>query len=162
MKTHHTTKPNPLQCNRCQELFKNKEELKHHDLNSDCPIRCPICRQEFGRKSIRQTHQDEKHVNENRGSQFMEIDEVLDDQIQKNLKSFRDSLKKGKAPMDPTLDQWIESNTKFYLIARPQKSNAQLELGQWYTMYSTLSPNANVPHPCTLDMLRNSSRYHQH
>ncbi len=88
-------------------------------------------------------------MDEDTVSKFMEIDDAMDEKIRENLKSYADSLKKGKKRSDPTMDQWIEQNTAQYMIGRPSKANAKLELGQWYTIFSTLSPGTVVlEHPC--------------
>jgi len=147
MKSHHTKKPNPLQCSRCQEEFENQETLKHHELSVDCLIKCPNCPLEFDRKALRQAHQEEEHVNDDVKSKFMEIDESMDEKIKKTLKSYGDALKKGKA-IDPAMEKWIEANTKRYMVGRRSTANAKLELGQWYTIFRTLSPREVLKHPC--------------
>ncbi len=151
MQSHHTKKPNLLQCTRCQEEFENQDLLKSHEMNVDCPIRCPDCREEFEKKAMRQAHQEERHLEETKESRFMEIDDAMDKKIKESLKSYVDSLKKGKGPIDPTLDQWIEANTDRYMIGRSSKRNPKLELGQWYIIFSTLASDTRVlEHPCKI------------
>ena len=149
MQSHHIIKPNLLQCNRCQEEFKNQDLLKSHEMNVDCPIRCPNCREEFEKKTMRQAHQEEKHIEETKESRFMEIDDAMDKKIKENLKAYVDSLKKGKGPISHALEQWIAANTARYMIGRSSKANPKLELGQWYTIFSTLASETKVlEHPC--------------
>jgi hypothetical protein len=149
MQSHHTKKSNLLQCTRCQEGFKNQDLLKSHEMNVDCPIRCPDCREEFPKKSIRQTHQEERHIAETKESRFMEIDDDMDKKIKESFKAYADSLKKGKGYIDPIREQWVEANTDRYMIGRSSKHNPKLELGQWYIIFSTLTSGAKVPeHPC--------------
>jgi hypothetical protein len=137
-------------------VFKNKKALKDHEKNVDCLIKCPICRQEFDKKTMRQEHQESEHVDHDEISPFLEIDESLDEKLRENLKRYSESVKKsqgkGKSTSDPALDQWIEANIERYLNGRTSKPNATLELGQWYTIFKTLS-NGEVPaHPCKLKL----------
>jgi hypothetical protein len=97
---------------------------------------------------MRLAHQEQDHIDEDEGSQFLEIDETLDDKLKENLKTYNDSLKKGKGPIDAKMEEWIVANTQRYMNGRPSKANAKLELGQWYTIFKTLL-DADVPkHPC--------------
>lgn len=78
----------------------------------------------------------------------MEIDDAMDKKIKENLKAYVGSLNKGKGPIDPILERWIEANTDRYMIGR-SKPNPKLELGQWYIIFSTLASDAMVlEHPC--------------
>lgn len=83
-------------------------------------------------------------------SGFMEIDEAMDEKIKENLKCYSDSLKKGKGCSDPAMEKWITKNTAQYMIGRPLKANAKLELGQWYTIFRTLSRREVLEIPCEL------------
>ncbi|KAH8590140.1 hypothetical protein B0O99DRAFT_311107 [Bisporella sp. PMI_857] len=145
MKSHHTvkrSKANLLQCSRCQKTFKSKEKFDDHEVNDDCPIRCPICNMEFEQKSFRQTHRIKDHNEENsKLLEFIEIDEHLDKKLREALKAWGDSVKnkKGKGATDPAMEEWIERNIQRYMIGRQPTANARLELGQWYTMFQTLS-----------------------
>jgi hypothetical protein len=154
MQSHHTKNPkklNPLQCTRCQEGFKNQDLLKRHEMNVDCPIRCPDCPEEFEKKALRQAHQEERHLGEIDELRFMEIDDAMEKKIKENLKGYVDSLKKGKGSIDETREKWIEVNTHRYMIGRSSKPNPKLELGQWYIIYRTLASDAEVPeHPCKI------------
>ena len=149
MKSHHTSKPNPLQCNRCQEDFRTQALLKHHEKNVDCPIRCPECHEVFALKANRQTHQEETHLPDIKDNRLMEIDEAMDKRIKENLKGYVDSLKKGKGRIQSELEQWVEANTERFMAGRNDKVNPKLELGQWYIICMTLSPDGKVSqHPC--------------
>jgi hypothetical protein len=153
MQSHHIKKVNQLQCTRCQEVFKNQDLLDRHELNVDCPIRCPDCREEFEKKAMRQAHQEERHLEESKESRFMEIEDATDKKIKESLKAYVDSLKKGKGSTDPIREQWIEANTDRYMIGRSSKHNPKLELGQWYIIFSTLASEAKVPeHPCKISV----------
>jgi hypothetical protein len=153
MQSHHTKKPSLLQCTRCQEVFKNQDLLKSHEMNVDCPIRCPDCREEFDKKVMRQAHQEERHLEETKKTRFMEIDDAMDKKIKENSKAYADSLKKGKGSIDPIRERWIEANTDRYMIGRPSKHNPKLELGQWYVIFKTLAPEAKIPeHPCKMSI----------
>ena len=116
-------------------------------MNVDCPIRCPECSEEFELKAMRQAHQEQTHPPEAKESKFMEIDEAKEKQIKDNLKAYVDSLKKGKGRIDPDLEQWVEANTNRYMVGRNEKANPKLELGQWYTICSTLFGEV-AQHPC--------------
>lgn len=147
MKTHHSKDPSSLQCNRCQQKLKNQKSLKDHEKNVDCPIRCPTCHQEFDKKALRQIHQEKEHPEPEEGSQLLEIDDILDEKLKEKLKAYSDSLKKGKGSADAKMEEWIKANTERYLIGRPAKANAKLELGQWYTMFKVLSSEEVPKHP---------------
>lgn len=151
MKSHHSKKPNSLQCTRCQEEFKTQAQLNRHELNVDCAILCPMCRAEFKMKVDRQAHQEECQVGGEKSSKLMEIDDTLWEKIKDELKSYTTSLTKGKKRADPAMDSWIETNTPRYMINREPESNARLELGQWYTIFRILSPNKMLEHPCKFD-----------
>ena len=155
MQSHHTKKVkkvNPLQCSDCQDKFQNQEELKSHKLDVDCPIRCPDCFETFEAKAKRTDHQKEQHQEEETELAFREIDEVMWKRIKDNLKAYLDVVKKGpkgKGRSDPELDSWVEANTPRYMIGRSSKTNPRLELGQWYTIFKTLAPSAEIlKHPC--------------
>ncbi|KAH7309347.1 hypothetical protein BKA65DRAFT_519650 [Rhexocercosporidium sp. MPI-PUGE-AT-0058] len=149
MKSHHT-KPvktsSQLQCSRCQDEFPDQEELKAHELDVDCPIRCIDCREEFKSKAFRQQHQKLVHQEEAIECIYMELDESMWKSINKNLKAYTDALKKGKGRVDPVLDRWITANIARFEVGRSEKAkaSAKLELGQWYTMYKTLVPQARI------------------
>ncbi|KAG4440563.1 hypothetical protein IFR05_003979 [Cadophora sp. M221] len=149
MKSHHTKpvkKLSQLQCSRCQDEFSDQEELKAHELDVDCPVRCIDCREEFATKALRQQHQKLTHQEEAIECIYMELDESKWKSISKNLKGYTDSLKKGKGRVDPVLDGWIAANIAQFEVGRTEKAkaSAKLELGQWYTMYKTLVPQARI------------------
>jgi hypothetical protein len=147
MRSHHTIKPNLLQCTRCQEEFDSQELLREHEKNVDCIIRCPDCAEEFEKKALRQTHQEATHMDRRSASIYLEIDEAKDQKIKESLKRYSDSLRKGKGPLDTEIEKWIEANTARYLIGRSAK-DPRMELGQWYTIFTTLFSGTIVDHPC--------------
>jgi len=154
MQSHHTKqakKVNSLQCTRCQEELPNLDELKGHELNVDCPIRCLNCHEQFDTKALRQEHQKQTHFEEEDQNCFMELDDVMWKQVKDNLKAYSDSLKRGKGRVDPKLTEWVEANTARYEVGRSSKAkaNAKLELGQWYTIFKTLTSGGEIlEHPC--------------
>ena len=157
MKTHHT-KPvktsSQLQCSICQDKFSDQDEMTAHVLTVDCTIRCNECLVEFESKALRQQHQMHTHPEETVDCIYMEIDEAMWKAITKNLKDYTDSLRKGKSRADAALDNWVAANIARFEEGRTGKAkgSGKLELGQWYTVYKTLLPQAqpdNIPkHPC--------------
>src|ERR1700722_19591595 len=150
MASHHTKKvmkPNLLQCSSCLQEFPNQDDLKKHNTDFDCSIRCPDCLEIFQTKAMRRDHQKERHM-EAKESNFMEINEVMSKNIKERLKAYNNSLKKGKTPIDAELDQWVDANTARYNVGR-HLANPKLELGQWYTIFRVLASNGTVSeHPC--------------
>jgi DNA-directed RNA polymerase subunit RPC12/RpoP len=151
--TKQVKKVNALQCNRCQDEFSNQDELKSHELNVDCAIRCPECSDVFLTKAERQEHQKENHFEESNSDAFQELDEAMWKKIKDSLKLYADSFKKkGKVPSDPDAERerWVIANTPRYEAGRSDaKFNSKLELGQWYTIFTTLAPNMKIlDHPC--------------
>jgi len=151
--TKQVKKVNPLQCSRCQKQFPNSDELKSHELNVDCAIRCPECSDEFLTKAFRQEHQKENHIEESDDVALRELDDAMWKQIKENLKLYAESLKnkKGKLSGDPDADRerWVLANTPRYETGRSDtKVNSKLELGQWYTIFTNLAPNMKIlDHP---------------
>lgn len=155
MQSHHTKKvkkASSLQCSDCQSKFQNQDELKSHKLDVDCPIRCPDCSETFDAKAKRTDHQKERHPEAETDVALLEIDENMWKRIKDNLKAYLDVVKKGlkgKDPSNPSLDGWVDANTPRYMIGRSSKTNPKLELGQWYTIFKTLAPSAEIiEHPC--------------
>ena len=152
--TKNVKKLGPLQCSRCQEEFPDPDDLRGHELNVDCPIRCPDCPDEFLTKALRQDHQKQSHLEQESDPVLIEIDEVMWKQVKDNLKAYTDSLKskKGKTSSDPNSERerWVVANTARYETGRSKtKVNSKLELGQWYTIFTTLAPNVKIlDHPC--------------
>jgi hypothetical protein len=161
MQNLHTKKAkklSPLQCSRCQGDFTDLDELRGHELNIDCPIRCadPDCPDEFLTKALRQDHQKQCHLEQESDPVLREIDDGMWKQVKDNLKSYTDSLKskKGKSSNDPNIDRekWVANNIPRYETGRT-KVNSKLELGQWYTIFTTLAPNVKIlDHPCKLSV----------
>lgn len=52
-----TSEIRDLQCNRCQTPFETISEFMSHEMNIDCPIRCPKCTEVFAKKALRQIHE---------------------------------------------------------------------------------------------------------
>ena len=152
--TKQVKKSNPLQCSRCQDEFPTADELKSHELNVDCAIRCPDCPDEFSSKALRQEHQKEHHSGEADDPLLRELDDMMWKQIKEKVKLYTDVVKnkKGKASGDPDSDRerWVLANTAKYEAGRSKtKFNSKLELGQWYTIFTTLAPNVKIlDHPC--------------
>lgn len=153
MQSHHTKqakKPNPLRCNRCQDDLSSEEDLKAHELNVDCPIRCLDCREEFDTKAQRQQHQKRSHPEDANEPAFMELDESLWKIVKEKLKAYTDTVKRGKGCIDRELEQWVQTNTVEYEIGRSSKAkgNSKLELGQWYIIFKVLAKGEEVSkHP---------------
>ena len=155
MQSHHTKKvkkPNPLQCSDCQDKFESQEELKSHKEDVDCLIRCRDCPEVFDTKAKRTDHQREIHPEEETELSFLEIDDAIWKRIKENLKAYSESVKKGpkgKGRSDPGLESWVEANTARFMIGRSARTNPKQELGQWYTIFKTLAPSAEIlEHPC--------------
>jgi DNA-directed RNA polymerase subunit RPC12/RpoP len=153
--TRPVKKVNPLQCSRCQDDFPDSDELKGHELNVDCAIRCPDCGEGFLSKVLRQEHQKENHLEDASDPLLRELDDTIWKQVRDNLKIYTDSLKNKKGgpsgDPDPERERWVLANTPRYERGRATKlkANSKLELGQWYTMFTTLAPNTKVlDHPC--------------
>jgi hypothetical protein len=137
-----------LQCSRCQVKFANHDLLKSHEKNVDCPVVCPGCGAGFPNKATRLQHQQDIHNNENKESQFFEIDDAMDKKIKAKLKAYTESLRKGKMNSDPKLEKWIDDNTERYMIGRDSTAKPRLELGQWYIIFTTLTSSDVLGHPC--------------
>lgn len=151
MQNLHTKKLDSLKCSDCQDVFKNQSLLKAHTKTVDCPIRCPDCGETFDKKSMRTVHQDERHSGVERMSDFMQIDDAVWRKIKDNVKKFTASPKPGEPGHDPNskIAKWIAKNTPRYMMGRTEDAKANFELGQWYTMFCTLSSPENIPeHPC--------------
>lgn len=150
--TKQVKKVNPLQCTRCQGIYLNQDELKSHELNVDCAIRCPDCSDEFYTKAQRQEHQRENHPEEANDPVLREVDEAMWKQIKDNLKVYTDTVKRRRSAADPDADRekWVLANTPRYEAGRSKtRFNSKLELGQWYTMFTTLAPDVKIlDHPC--------------
>jgi hypothetical protein len=103
---------------------------------------------------LRQDHQKQSHFEQENDPILREIDEVMWKQIKDNIKAYTDSLKnkKGKASSDPDpeREKWVLANIPRYEIGRKKtKVNSKLELGQWYTIFTTIAPQAKIlDHPC--------------
>ena len=149
MATHHRKETHAFKCSNCQEVFENEELLKTHTTAVDCDICCPECREKFVKKSMRTSHQEEMHSDGGRSVIYMELDDALWKLLNEKLKSFTDSIKKGKAAIDPELQGWVAKNTPRFKQNRAANSNPLLELGQWYIAFHTLKLQKDIPdHPC--------------
>lgn len=149
MSSHHRKKPDSLKCSGCQKDFKDSNSLKEHNKTEDCEICCLYCEETFEKKTARTAHQNEKHPDGADTSLFKEIDDETWKRLNDNLKTFTESLRKGKGPVDPNRITWIEKNTERYMDGRPSNANPILELGQWYIVFKALSLQEHIPeHPC--------------
>jgi hypothetical protein len=152
--TKQVKKINPLQCNRCQDDFTISDELKSHELNVDCAIRCPECPEVFFTKALRQEHQKESHLEKATDPVLRELDDNLWKLIKDNLKIYTDCVKNKKGgpsgDPDPQRERWVLANTPRFENGRSKtKVNSKLELGQWYTIFTILAPNMKISeHPC--------------
>ena len=148
---------NELQCTRCQEFFDNKENWGNHDINADCPIRCPECNAVFQTKSDRQTHTQEQHNKTAAPSEIIEINSNQERQMTDKLKEFTETRARrrterpssGESAADNPIRAWIDHNTATYRIGRGARANATQDLGHWFIMFSVTFANVTVPdHPC--------------
>jgi uncharacterized Zn ribbon protein len=153
--TKQIKKVNPLQCSRCQDEFPDQDELNSHQLNIDCAIRCPDCANEFSSKAQRQEHQKENHLEDANNPLLRELDESMWKQIKDNLNVYTTSLKNKKGGPsgipNPERERWVLENIPHYENGRSSKlkANSKLELGQGYTIFTTLAPNMKIlEHPC--------------
>ncbi|KAH8790699.1 hypothetical protein BGZ57DRAFT_876173 [Hyaloscypha finlandica] len=152
--TKQVKKVNPLQCSRCQDEFRDQDELKSHQLNIDCAIRCPDCVHVFPSKAQRQEHQKENHLEDENDPLLRELDDSIWKQIKDNLNVYTTSLKNKKGGPsgipNPERERWVLENIPRYENGRSSKlkANSKLELGQWYTIFTTLAPNMKIlEHP---------------
>jgi hypothetical protein len=158
MKSHHTKRADPLQCGRCQTEFSITEEFRCHYEEVDCPVLCPDCVEEFDTKAMRHAHRRESHLEEVNNSIFMELNDVMWEKIEGNLKAYKESLGKGERRIDPELEQWVLANSARYDVERSSKSK-KLELGEWYIIFKTLASEVKIPdHPCK-DSFNMGARY---
>jgi len=145
---------NPLQCNRCQIVFANQKGLQNHELLVECPLRCPDCPEEFASKTERQLHVQESHSEEAAPQIFQELDKRHWTHLNACLKVYTDAIKdkNGVPAFDPIVGRrvWVEANTPRFEARRSKaRSDARLELGQWYTMSTFLGPSTDpMEHPC--------------
>ncbi|KAM7217093.1 hypothetical protein V8F06_007492 [Rhypophila decipiens] len=149
-KTHRPPKDKKKdhpRCGSCQVTFETNELLQDHVDNVDCPVKCPECMQEFKSKPARKTHHDEKHATPDRNEIALAyIDDEKYKEMKGNLKGYSESLRKGKRTQDDTLADWISKNTEEFMKGRdPDTINPQLQLGQWYIMFTTVLPDHTVP-----------------
>ncbi len=123
-------------------------------MNVDCAIRCPDCPDEFVTKALRQEHQKESHLEEAHDPILRELDENMWKKVKDNLKVYTDYVKNKRGgpsgDPDPERTRWVLANTPRYESGRSKtKVNSKLELGQWYTIFTTLAPNTKIlEHPC--------------
>jgi hypothetical protein len=105
---------------------------------------------EFGSKSQRATHMAEQHPVSSRDPAMEDLDENMHANLKKCLQKYTSALKKGKAAEDRARDEWVEANTRQFMVGRSEaKINPLLELGQWYVVFTTLFPRAPIPEsPC--------------
>lgn len=107
----------------------------------------------FYTKALRQEHQKETHPEEPNDPVLREVDDAMWKRIKDNLKIYTDNMKRRRPSSDPDADRenWVLANTPRYEAGRSTKFNSKLELGQWYTIFTTLAPNTKVSdHPCEL------------
>lgn len=152
--TKPVKKVNPLQCTRCQVEFGTTEEFQTHELNVDCAVTCPECGEVFTTKALRQEHQKESHPEEEIDRVLRELDDNSWRVIKDALKLYTDIVKgkksKSAGDLDTDREDWVQSNLLRFEAGRSNtKVNARLELGQWYTIFTTLAPTVTISeHPC--------------
>jgi hypothetical protein len=104
-------------------------------------------KKEFFTKALRHEHQRKSHPEKVAHPVFKELDGTAWRQIKAQLKCYTDSIKTEIDPIAPRRE-WVQANTPRFEVGRSKtRANAQLELGQWYSIATFLGANV-IENPC--------------
>lgn len=138
-------------CRRCGLLFRNKEELKNHDLILQSDSGCP----KLGL---------EEKKSRNAPVKWGRITENKKKKIENALRAFKKEKAIPTSCTPEFLKEWLNRNVPHYVGTSTMDPNlARAELSKWLVVFCTLFPKDKIPpNPCKSPTMFCSTDFEAH